>query len=214
MKTVGEILQKARTEKNLEYEDVEKKTRIRKKFLEAIEENDWDKLPSPTYIKGFIRNYSSFLGLKSEEMVAIFRRQYTQNEQAKVIPADLAEPIDEPILKITPQRIVLLSTIIFIVVFIGYLISAYRSFTGAPTLTVTTPREGEVFNKNSVVITGSADRESQVYINNQRINIDDEGGFRQEVILDPGVNTLTIEAQSKIGKKATVKRTIDVQTDE
>src|SRR3989344_4807382 len=194
MKTVGEILQKARTEKNLDYEAVEKKTRIRKKFLEAIEDNDWDRLPSPTYIKGFIRNYSSYLGLKGEEMVAIFRRQYTQNEQAKVIPADLAEPIGEPILKITPQRIIVLSTILFIVIFVGYLISAYRSFTGAPTLTVSTPLEGEVFNKNSVMITGSTDRDSQVYINNQRIDIDDDGNFKQEVVLDPGINSLTIEA--------------------
>ena len=61
MLTVGEILIKARSEKKLSLEEIEKKIRIRKKFLIALEDNDWDRLPSLPYIKG------SFNGLVTPE---------------------------------------------------------------------------------------------------------------------------------------------------
>lgn len=212
MKTVGEILKRARVEKNLDYEAVEKKTRIRKKFLEALEDNDWSRLPSPNYIKGFIRNYSSYLGLKGDEMVAIFRRQYTDSENAKLSLPDLSEPLRVPLFKITPQRVVFLSTFLFIFLFIFYLFSQYLAFTGSPMLSVTAPKEGEVFTDPKVVITGTTDKDAQVFINNQKIDINDEGAFKQEIILNPGINQLTIESQSKMGKKSKVTRTIQIES--
>lgn len=212
MKTVGEILQKARIEKNLDYEAVEKKTRIRKKFLEALENNEWQKLPSPTYIKGFIRNYSNFLGLKPEEMVAIFRRQYTDEERAKINLPKLAESLQEPLIKITPQRMVYIATFLFIIIFVSYLISQYRAFTGAPVLNVQTPKEGEVFSKDTILISGNTDKDAQVYINNQKISVDEKGNFQQEVLLNSGVNKLSIEAESKLGKRTKVTRTIQIES--
>lgn len=212
MKTVGEILKKARIEKNLDYESIEKKTRIRKKFLEALEKNDWEKFHSTTYIKGFIRNYSNFLGLKPEEMVAVFRRQYTDDEKTSVLPSNMAEPLAEPLLRITPQKIAILSTFLIIFLFVGYLFSQYRSFSGQPALTVSTPREGEVFNKNNILVSGTTDKNAEVFINNQKVDVDGSGNFKQELSVNAGVNTLLIESQSKLGKKTKITRTIQVES--
>ncbi len=211
MKTVGEILRKARQEKNLDFETIERRTKIRKKYLEALEKNDWGKLHSPTYIKGFLRNYSNFLGLKAEEMVAIFRRQYTEVEKSKVLPDNMAEPLEEPLLRITPQKIVFLATFIFLFLFVFYLVSQYRAFTGAPELSVISPKEGEVFNKNTITISGITDKDAQLFINNQKVEVDDKGAFKQDIVVNPGVNTLSIESQSKLGKKTKVTRTIQIE---
>lgn len=212
MKTVGEILKKTRQEKNLDFETIEKRTRIRKKFLDALEKNNWNNLPSPIYIKGFIRSYSNFLGLKPEEMVAIFRRQYNESEKAKVIPENISEPLTEPLLKITPQKTIFLATAVFILIFIGYLVSSYRAFKGAPNLSVTDPKEGEVFTSSKILVSGSTDKDAQVFINNQKVDTDENGNFRQSIVLNSGINTLVIEAQSKSGKRSKVSRTIQVES--
>ena len=211
MKTVGEILQKARVEKNLEYEDIEKKTRIRKKFLRAMEENDWDKLPSEAYIKGFLRNYSDFLGLKSAGVIAIFRRQYPEDIKAKVLPEGLSEPLNEPILKITPQSFAFILTGAFIFIFAAYLIFQYLSFTGPPPLDVASPKEGEVFSSANIDIKGKTNSDATIYINNQKVDLNDSGEFDQVVSLDKGVNTIIIESKNKSGKTTRVTRTIQVK---
>ncbi len=63
MRTVGQILKEGRETKLFSLEDVEKHTKIRKGLLEALEANDYDKLPPPTFIQGFIKNYGRVLGL-------------------------------------------------------------------------------------------------------------------------------------------------------
>lgn len=212
MKTVGEILKRARTEKNLEFEAIEKKTRIRKKFLDALEKNDWSLFHSQTYIKGFIRNYSNFLGLKPEEMVAVFRRQYTDVERTQVLPNHVEEPLNEPLFRITPQKAIVAFSFFFIFLFISYLFIQWRSFTGMPLLSVVSPKEGEVFTKNIVVVSGSTDKDAQLFINNQRVDISEDGSFKQEVSLKGGMNVLDIESQSKLGKRSKVSRTIQVES--
>lgn len=212
MKTVGEILRKARIEKNLDYEDVEKKTRIRRKFLEAMEQNEWDKLPSETYIKGFLRNYSSFLGLQSDGIIAIFRRQYPQDMKAKVLPDGLSEPLDEPIFKLTPQRFTFIITGFFVALFAVYLVFQYLSFTSAPSLEVLSPKEGQISTSSSINVKGKTNSDATVFINNQKISINDKGEFNERVLVNTGINTLTIESENKTGKKTKVTRTIQVET--
>lgn len=212
MKTVGEILKKARQEKHIDFETIERKTRIRKKFLEALENNDWSKLHSPTYIKGFLKNYSNFLGLKADEMIAVFRRQYTEDEKTKESHGNLSEPLSEPLFRITPQKIIIAATFLFLLLFAGYLISAYRSFTGSPYLSVNSPKEGEIFNKTDIKVSGKTDKDAQLFINNQRVDIDSDGIFNQDLVLNPGINTILIESQSRQGKKTKITRTIQIES--
>jgi len=57
-------------------DEVETRTKIRSKYLRAIENEEWDLLPGPVYAKSFIRTYGDFLGLDSRMLVDEFRRRY------------------------------------------------------------------------------------------------------------------------------------------
>ena len=83
MLTVGDILRKAREKQNIKLSDVEKQTRVRTKFLESIENNDWNFFSSKIYITGIIKNYSDYLGLDSKKVLAFFRRDYEKQEEVK-----------------------------------------------------------------------------------------------------------------------------------
>jgi hypothetical protein len=72
---IGEVLQDARRRAGLDIRTVEERTKIRVKFLRALEGEDWEALPSAAYAKGFLRTYAQLLGLDGEALVDEYRRQ-------------------------------------------------------------------------------------------------------------------------------------------
>jgi len=67
--TIGSRLREAREGKGLSLEDVARTTRISRGYLQALEEDDSDKLPSEAYARGFLRVYAQFLNVAAEELV-------------------------------------------------------------------------------------------------------------------------------------------------
>ncbi len=85
---VGTILHEARNRRRVELSEVEAATRIRLRYLSAIENEEWDVLPGGVYTRGFIRSYASFLGLDGERLVEDYRESVerwhrTPGEQAR-----------------------------------------------------------------------------------------------------------------------------------
>jgi len=78
---VGSLLRKSREERNIDLDEAVDVTRIRRHYLEALENEEWSKLPSQAFIKGFLRSYAEFLGL-DEEMV----RDYYQKVSLSQTP--------------------------------------------------------------------------------------------------------------------------------
>ena len=60
----------------IDISEVEVRTKIRAKYLRAMENEDWDMLPGPIYVKSFLRTYSDFLGLDSRMLIDDYRRRY------------------------------------------------------------------------------------------------------------------------------------------
>lgn len=71
----GEILKQRRQQRQLSLDDVALQTRIRRVYLVALEEGRFDDFPAETYVKGFLRNYSDFLGLDPNEILEKYREQ-------------------------------------------------------------------------------------------------------------------------------------------
>jgi len=70
---VGAILRQARNRRKVELSEVEAATRIRLRYLRAIENEDWDVLPGGVYTRGFIRTYANFLGLDGDRLAEDYR---------------------------------------------------------------------------------------------------------------------------------------------
>jgi hypothetical protein len=66
---VGQALREARTERGIQLNEVERVTKIRLRFLRAMEEDRWDDLPAPANVPGFISAYAKFLGLDEQALV-------------------------------------------------------------------------------------------------------------------------------------------------
>lgn len=76
MPDIGNTLREARIRRGLSIADVEAITKIRGKYLEALEENDFEVIPGPTYVKGFLRTYALLLELDADALVSEYRSDY------------------------------------------------------------------------------------------------------------------------------------------
>jgi len=85
---VGTILRQARNRRKVELSEVEAATRIRLRYLRAIEDEEWDVLPGGFYTRGFIRTYAAFLGLDGERLADDYRGSVERWHRA---PAEQAQ---------------------------------------------------------------------------------------------------------------------------
>jgi len=70
---IGSLFREEREKRGLSYSQVFKITRVRPYILEALENEDWDSLPSPGFVRGFVRSYAIALGLDKDEVVRVYR---------------------------------------------------------------------------------------------------------------------------------------------
>ncbi len=66
---LGQVLRARRESLGLTVEDIEERTKIRKRYIEALESGQWDVLPGPVYARGFVRSYAEVLGLDGTELL-------------------------------------------------------------------------------------------------------------------------------------------------
>jgi len=211
MKTVGSILKEARVAGNSTLAQVEEATKIRLKFLQAIEADDYSSLPSLSYAKGFVKNYSEYLGLDSGMVLAFFRRQTTEVTRSSLLPKGVSEPLGKSLFQLTPGKFLAGILVALVFIFLGYLGFQYRKLNLSPVLSVDSPESKLVTDQRRVDILGKTDPDATITINGINIVVRGDGKFFDQVQLDSGVNKITIIATSRFGKTSTVVREVGLQ---
>src|SRR6476661_9506772 len=77
---IGASLREARARRQLSYDQVEAETKIRAKYIRCMEDEQFDVLPSGTYVRGFLRTYADYLGLDGQLYVDEYSSRFWVNE--------------------------------------------------------------------------------------------------------------------------------------
>lgn len=208
MKTLGEIIKNKRSERKLSIEEVEKAIKIRKKYLVAIEDGDYDNLPPAAFTRGFIKNYSDFLELDSPTLLALYRREFDELKDKRLLPKGMSSS-EGTFWKITPTRVTIVLVVLIALGFFTYLFSQYSNLAGAPPLVILKPGENSVITAKEVEILGKTDLDAVVRINGQVVN-NNNGNFSQILQLSDGINTIVINSAARNGKSSQVERHVRV----
>ena len=86
MPDIGATLREARMRQRIDISDIEAQTKIRAKYLRALENEEWDLLPGPTFVKTFLRTYADALGLDSRALLEQYRMRYERLSEAELMP--------------------------------------------------------------------------------------------------------------------------------
>lgn len=204
---VGETLQAARERKGVDLYRAERDTKIRLRYLSALEDGDYAELPAPVYTKGFLRNYAIYLGLEPDDILERWRDEMEQQRTATrvaVIPPPM--PIAEPggrRLHITPSMIVAGLVGLVVIAFVGYIGIQLLRFAEVTPLTVTNPPD--VFSQieaSSITLAGTSSAAAHIHITGPGDQIYDVtasegGGWTRDVNLAHGENDFTIIATDR-----------------
>src|ERR1700749_2775236 len=90
----GNSLREARVRQGLDYPQVELATKIRAKYIRALEDEAFELLPSETYVKGFLRSYSEYLGLEGPLYVDDYNSRYGSERWSDETPRRARVPRD------------------------------------------------------------------------------------------------------------------------
>lgn len=125
MGTFGQTLRQAREDLGASLAEAERETRISRRYLEALENEDEAALPAAVYARGFIRTYCQYLGLHPEGMAELFgpQRALVDNIQIRPIPAEISTPRTFPFRPIVVVAVLMLVSLLAV-----YLWGQYTSF--------------------------------------------------------------------------------------
>jgi hypothetical protein len=90
MPEIGETLREARMRRRIDMTEVETATKIRGKYLRALENEEWDLLPGPTFVKSFLRTYAEYLGLDARLLVEEYRQRFERPSTQDLTPFSAA----------------------------------------------------------------------------------------------------------------------------
>jgi cytoskeletal protein RodZ len=99
---VGNKLREGRSRRGLSLEEVEAETKIRVRYLQAIENEEWDQLPEDTYTRAFIRTYARFLGLDGDRLAEEQRRSRGAARPGERLPR--VDPRPRPVVRKRQRR--------------------------------------------------------------------------------------------------------------
>jgi cytoskeletal protein RodZ len=203
---LGEVLRTAREARGVDLARVERDTKIRSRYLSALERGAYRELPGAVYTKGFLRNYGSYLGLDTEYLVDLFRLESaaapTERPTVQAPPRPIATRRRGAFV-ITPGSVLAALLTVGVALFIVYLVSEFVTFAGTPDLRVTSPL-GDVSGWESDEYTFAGETEPNATVTAEtatrktEVTADADGTFEMVVALRPGSNVVTLTANDPL----------------
>jgi cytoskeleton protein RodZ len=143
MAEIGARLREARMRAKIDINEVEVRTKIRAKYLRAIENEEWDLLPGEIYAKSFLRTYGEYLGLDTRQLIDDFRSRYESppdHELRPIAPLGSRERERQSRGPLIPPRLIVGAVLIAVVAILYFVGSSGSPNTTTPTRpVVTTP---------------------------------------------------------------------------
>lgn len=236
-KTVGELLHSARANSGVSIAQFAEQLRIAQRYLEALEAGKYNDLPSPVYIKNYLRLYSKALQIpweriekRYEQEISVYYKKNTpqptnvshnirnignKKKRLQKSTSQLSSAHDAKPLVIKRAVTVGLVGIIVLAVVL-YFIWSVLGLISPPPLSVTSPESDIIVDKPTITIQGVSEPEVMVTINSQPIAIEPDGKFSATITLREGLNTIRITSKKKLSQEQVEIRNVlyDIQSNE
>lgn len=209
--SIGDKLKKARTRKKISVSEVEEATKIRARFILALESDSWEQIPSEVYGRGYLETYAHYLQLPVDAVMKQYSRErelYARHcQDGKVELAPKAKLV-LPRFLLTPRFFAILSICVMVSGGTGVLAYQIKKFSAAPYLELVTPAKAMasdselIVTTNSVSIAGRTAIGASVQVNGQTVEVGEDGSFEGVVPVQKGSNAIMVEAVNEKGKKS------------
>jgi len=210
MVTAGEVIKNKRESLKKDLSGVSTDTKIQKRYLEYIENNQFEKFDSKVFATGFIKIYATYLGLDVEKILALYRRSTLVDVKPKNTKNILTQKRKFPHIQISPKFLAIFTLITFLLLIVGYVGYQIYKFQTPPMLNIIQPIDEYVSEEEILVLKGLTQNSVLIFVNDQPVEVSNNGEFETEVTLIEGVNTITVKAKKSSNSNLESKKTVKV----
>lgn len=204
------ILQRRREQLEITLSEAEQATRIRSKYIEAIETGDYDTLKDDVYARGYVKNYADYLGLDPKPILKMYdaeragqREMKRQSIKQNRRPIQLGlKPIRGMKWVVTPRTFIALSTLAVVSAVVLYIIWQVLVLSAPPRLVINNT-EARMVTASFGYVSGRVENGSDLFINDSPVLVAADGSFRERIALTNGLNEIKLTAKNRLGKVAT-----------
>ncbi len=210
--TLGEKLKAIRREANFTLSEMEKKTKIRKAFLQAIETAEYDKLPAPIYARNYLKVYVRALGADETYFLEQFELErgtcdFVENAR---LPRRRTRALQFLVASRYVKLVMLSLLVLAVTTYVGVQI---KTIVSPPDLLVYEPNDGYMTDEAMISVTGHAEEGTRVRVNGEDALLSQTGFFDVDVALERGMNVIEITSTKRYSKPAVEYRRVVLEQD-
>ncbi len=212
--TLGTKLNQMRRRLAVSLDMAAEATRIQRRHIEALEQDNHNELPEPLYTRNYIKTYVKFLGGD----VGYFLKRYEEERGTCDV---LVNPMRLPRQKVGWTKLLATHRLIKIgiVAILCLAIAAYigiqiQSIVTPPEIIILEPLDGIAVTEAQVTVSGQINERTEVWVNGIKVLPDQSGHFSTLVDLERGLNVISIEGAKRYSKKAILYRTVVFESSE
>jgi cytoskeletal protein RodZ len=202
-RTLGDMLRSKREERGSTLEDVERATQVSKKYIAALEQNDFMKLPEPVYAKRFARALAKHYQLDPNTVVENLLKEMTAAVEAPAISHPTTFVQGRAMLSTPSIMKVILGGLAFLAV-VGYFAVSVHRILKPPEVTLFSPQDDQMFGSSRVPLEGVTEPEVELTVNGEAVPTEADGSFKELLTLPPGVSDLRIAAKKRHSREREV----------
>lgn len=202
-KSLGDKLKQLRLKKELDLNQAQEATQIRLRYLSAFEDNSFACLPGEVYAVGYLKRYLEYLDTPTDqqtEYIKDFKKEYRAWKLINQTTLNPGSPKEKSRLVVTPKLLVIAGSIFSVLIVFSYIFIQVRHLTAPPQLSILPLHSHKVVSDN-INLSGETDPGANIVINNEPINQDQYGNFKQSIALENGINIIHIVATNRFNKK-------------
>ncbi|MCX6812462.1 MAG: helix-turn-helix domain-containing protein [Candidatus Berkelbacteria bacterium] len=200
--TFGEKLRRARKRLQVDLIEAELSTKVRAKYIEALEREDFELLPSDIYVRGFLATYSQYLGLDAEKTWEEYQLEKRGRKDLPDETFSTKKIATGKTFIVTPKIATIFFSCLFCAAAAVYVVLQVLSFSSVPKLSIISPANDSVVEVENITISGKTDTGASIKINQESVSVDSSGNFQRDVSLQNGINTIVVSAENKANKIA------------
>src|SRR5579872_417593 len=203
METLPEYLKAARESFSYDLRHIAKITNISEKFLLALEEGHYHRLPADVYVYGFLRKLAELYLADSDLLISQYEKERGINENinrsSNTKSALRPQPLRSKFV-LTPRTMAFSGAAILVLFVIGYITYQVHAINQPPLIKITDPADGSVIHDSSIVLRGQTDPGANLSIDGQAVQVDSGGNFTEPISVSSGTKILTFDASNSFGK--------------
>lgn len=207
----GAFLKKVRQEKGWSLEKVSEETKILIATLKDLENENYDNLPPPIYLKGIVKKYAAFLKLDEDQVLGMYQKSNGRNWSAGKYDLPPKNKFLDSRYNLSSFGRKTGSKILkygFWALILFYFIYEASFFVLPAKIILYSPNADFTTHQEQLAISGKLVRGKRLFIKDEEVSFNEQGVFNEKIILDSGINNIQFRAINVLGYETVLMRHI------